>query len=77
MQVGVVMDLTPTLKLAPQLAAAVTERTALIAGGATLTDYAVMALDKRMTVLAADLKAACEAPQSFRPWSPFNAGNTR
>jgi hypothetical protein len=71
------VDLNPTLKLAPQLAAAVCERAALIAGGATLTDYAVMALDKRATVLAADLKAACEAPQGFSPWSPHNPGNTR
>lgn len=65
------MDISPTLKLAPQLAAAVTERAALIAGGATLTDYAVMALDKRATVLAADLKAACEAETKPVPWTPF------
>ena len=71
------MDLNPTLTLAPQLAAAVTERAALIAGGAMLTDFRVVALDKRATVLAADLKAACEAPQSFRSWSPFSPGNTR
>jgi hypothetical protein len=32
-----------------------------------------MALDKRMTILAADLKAACEAPQTFRAWTPHNA----
>jgi hypothetical protein len=71
------MDLTPTLRLAPQLAAAVTERAALIAGGATLTDYAVMALDKRAAILAADLKAACEAHQHFQPWTPHNQGNTK
>ena len=71
------MDLTPTLKLAPQLAEAVTERAALIAGGAMLTDFAVMALDKRASILAADLKAACEGEQSFTPWSPANPGNTR
>ena len=71
------MDLNPTLKLAPQLADAVTERAALIAGGAMLTDFRVMALDKRATVLAADLKAACEAPQTFQPWSPANPGNTK
>jgi len=71
------MDLNPTLRLAPQLAAAVTERAALIAGGATLTDYAVMALDKRAAVLAADLKAALDAPQSFDPWTPFNNRNTK
>lgn len=71
------MDLTPTLNLAPQLAAAVTERAALIAGGATLTDYAVMALDKRAAVLAADLTAALKAPQSFEPWTPHNPRNTK
>ena len=71
------MDLNPTLKLAPQLAAAVCERAALIAGGATLTDYAVMALDKRAAILAADLKAACEGEQTFRPWSPHEPGNTK
>jgi hypothetical protein len=67
------MDLNPTTKLAPQLAAAVCERAALIAGGAMLTDFAVMALDKRMTILAADLKAACDSPQTFRAWTPHNA----
>ena len=66
------MDLNPTLKLAPQLAAAVCERAALMAGGAMLTDFRVMALDKRATVLAADLKAACEAPQTLQPWTPHN-----
>jgi hypothetical protein len=71
------VDLNPTIKLAPQLAAAVCERAALIAGGATLTDYAVMALDKRASILAADLKAACEAHQAFQPWTPHNPGNTR
>ena len=71
------MDINPTLKLAPQLATAVCDRAALIAGGAMLTDFSVMALDKRMTVLAADLKAACEAPQAFTPWSPGQPGNTR
>lgn len=71
------MDLNPTLKLAPQLAAAVTERAALIAGGAALTDYAVMALEKRLTIIAADLTAALEAEQKFRPWSPHEPGNTK
>lgn len=65
------MDLSPTLRLAPQLAAAVTERAALIAGGAVLTDFAVMALDKRAAVLAADLKAALDAPQTVQPWTPY------
>lgn len=71
------MDLNPTIKLAPQLAAAVCERAALIAGGATLTDYAVMALDKRASILAADLKAFCDAEQQFSAWTPENPGNTR
>jgi hypothetical protein len=71
------MDLNPTLLLAPQLAAAVTERAALIAGGSMLTDSAVMALDKRAAVLAADLKAALDAEQSFRPWTPHEPGNTK
>ena len=65
------MDLSPTLTLAPQLAKAVTERAALIAGGAVLTDFAVMALDKQARILAADLQAALEAPQTFEPWTPF------
>jgi hypothetical protein len=71
------MDLNPTLRLAPQLAAAVTERAALIAGGWPLTDHAVMALDKRAAVLAADLTAALDAPQSFQPWTPHNDRNTK
>jgi hypothetical protein len=71
------MDISPTLRLAPQLAAAVTERAALIAGGAVLTDFAVTALDKRAAVLAADLKAALDAPQSFDPWTPFNNRNSK
>ena len=67
------MDITPTLTLAPQLAAAVCERAALIAGGAMLTDFSVMALDKKASILAADLKAACEAPQTFeRPLTPLD-----
>lgn len=71
------MDLSPTLTLAPQLAKAITERAALIAGGATLTDYPVMALDKQARILAADLQAALQAPQSFRPWTPHEPGNTK
>jgi UDP-N-acetylglucosamine enolpyruvyl transferase len=71
------MDLNPTLLLAPQLAAAVTERAALIAGGSMLTDSAVMALDKRASILAADLTAALEAEQSFRPWTPHEPRNTK
>ena len=71
------MDISPTLRLAPQLAQAVTERAALIAGGAVLTDFAVMALDKQARILAADLQAALDAPQSFRPWTPHNTGNTQ
>jgi hypothetical protein len=71
------VDINPTLRLAPQLAQAVTDRAALIAGGAMLTDFAVMALDKRAAVLAADLKAAIDAPQPFRPWTPHEPGNTK
>ena len=71
------MDISPTLRLAPQLAQAVTERAALIAGGAVLTDFAVMALDKRAAVLAADLKAALDAPQTVQPWTPHNPRNSK
>lgn len=71
------VDITPTLKLAPLLASDVLERKALIDGGAALTDYCVMAVDKRMAIRAADLKAACEGPQTFQPWSPANPGNTK
>jgi len=71
------MDLNPTLGLAPQLVAAVTERAALIAGGSMLTDSAVMALDKRASILAADLKAALEAEQTFRSWTPHEPRNTK
>lgn len=62
----------PILKLAPDLAAAVLARNQLIASGAKLTDFVVMALDKRAGILAADLKAACEGPQAFTPWTPHN-----
>ena len=69
------MDINPVLKLAPQLVEAITERAALIAGGAMLTDFAVMALDKRASVLAADLKAAVDAPQTFSAWSDWHKRN--
>jgi hypothetical protein len=36
-----------------------------------------MQLRKRVRTLAADLKAALDAPQSFRPWTPHNTGNTQ
>lgn len=71
------MDITPTLSLSRDLAKAVIARKALIQSGAPLTDFMVMALDKRMGILADDLQAAIDAPQTFSPWSPSNTGNTR
>jgi hypothetical protein len=37
----------------------------------------VMKLRKRAATLAADLKAALDAPQTFRPWTPHEPGNTK
>lgn len=70
------MDINPTLALARDLAKAVIARKALIADGAPLTDFMVMALDKLMAILADDLQAAIDAPQSFKAWTPHNPRNT-
>lgn len=69
------MDLNGTIDLAPGVAEAALALEALLADGAP--DLAVMRARKELRVKAADLKAACEAKQTFRPWSPFNAGNTK
>ena len=70
------MNQSAVLTLAPKLAEAVTARKALIDAGALLTDFAVMSLDKQGAVLAADLQAAMSEPQSIKPWSPFNGGQS-
>lgn len=70
------MNLNPTIKLARQLAQVIRERQALITGGAKLTDFPVMSLDKRATVLAADLEAALAEPQPVAPWTPHNQRNS-
>ena len=69
------MDITPTLSLAPQVAEAALNLEALLTDGAS--DLVVMRARKELRVKAADLKAACEAPQGFSPWSPSSPGNTR
>jgi len=69
------MDLSPTLKLAPQVAEAALTLEALLSDGGS--DLAVMRARKELRVMAADLKAACEAKQAFRPWSPHEPGNTK
>lgn len=70
------MNLNPTIRLARQLAEAVRVRQALITGGAKLTDFPVMQLDRKMTVLAADLEAAFAEPQPVAPWTPHNQRNS-
>lgn len=64
------MDITPTLKLAPQVAEAALALEALLTDGAS--DLVVMRARKELRVKAADLKAACEAEQTFEddPWRP-------
>ena len=69
------MDLNPTIKLAPQVAEAALTLEALLTDGAS--DLVVMRARKELRVKAADLKAACEAPQGFSPWTPHNSGNTK
>lgn len=69
------MDMNTVLKLAPELATAILARNAAVSGGARLTDFHVMALDKRAAILAADLDAACKAQQSFTAWTPSNPRN--
>jgi hypothetical protein len=71
------MDLNPTLKLAPQLVEAVLALEGQLSEGFSPCDLTVMRLRKRVRTLAADLKAALDAPQSFRPWTPHNTGNTQ
>jgi len=70
---GCVMDISPTLKLSPKVANAALALEALLANGAP--DLAVMRARKELRVMAADLKAACEAPQTFRKWTPATPGN--
>lgn len=64
------MDLNPTIKLAPQVAEAALALEALLTDGGS--DLAVMRARKELRVMAADLKAACEARQHFQPWTPHN-----
>lgn len=70
------MNLTPTLRLTRQLARTVLERQALITGGAKMTDFHVMSLDRKASVLAADLEAAMKEAQPVAPWSPWCQRNS-
>lgn len=70
------MDLNPTLRLAPQLADAFLALEFQLSEGASPRDLTVMALRRRARVLAADLKAACEAPQKFQRWSDWSQRNS-
>lgn len=74
---GCVMDLNPTLTLAPQLVEACLALEGQLSEGASPCDLTVMRLRKRVRTLAADLKAALDAPQSFRPWTPSTPGNAK
>lgn len=71
------MDINPVLKLAPQLASAVLSLEHHLAEATCPRDMMVMKLRKRAATLAADLKAAIDTPQTFRPWSPHEPGNTK
>jgi hypothetical protein len=71
------VDINPTLKLAPQLVEAALALEYHLSGGASPRDLTVMQLRKRVRTLAADLKAALDTPQPFRPWSPHEPGNTK
>lgn len=66
------MNANATLSLAPKLAPVCLALEAMLSEGASPTDFNVMSLRRQMRVLAADLKAACEEPQPFAPWTPFN-----
>ena len=71
------MDINPVLKLAPQLAAAVLSLEHHLAQATCPRDLMVMKLRKRAATLAADLKAALDAQQTFRQWTPHEPGNTK
>jgi hypothetical protein len=71
------VDINPVLKLAPQLASAVLSLEHHLAEATCPRDMMVMKLRKRAATLAADLKAAIDTPQTFRPWSPHEPGNTK
>jgi hypothetical protein len=71
------MDISPTLALAPQLVEACRALEALLAESASPRDVMTMRMRKRVNVLVADLAAAIEAPQTFRPWTPEKPGNTK
>jgi hypothetical protein len=71
------VDINPVLKLAPQLASAVLSLEHHLAKATCPRDLMVMKLRKRAATLAADLKAALDAPQTFRPWSPHEPGNSK
>jgi hypothetical protein len=71
------MDINPTLKLAPQLVEACLALEYHLSEGASPRDLTVMQLRKRVRTLAADLKAALDTPQTFRPWSPHEPANTK
>jgi hypothetical protein len=71
------VDINPVLKLAPQLASAVLSLEHHLAAATCPRDLMVMKLRKRAVTLAADLKAAIDAPQTFRPWTPHEPGNSK
>jgi hypothetical protein len=71
------VDINPVLKLAPQLASAVLSLEHHLAEATCPRDLTVMKLRKRAATLAADLKAALDARQTFRPWTPHEPGNTK
>jgi hypothetical protein len=71
------VDINPVLKLAPQLASAVLSLEHHLAEATCPRDMMVMKLRKRAVTLAADLKAAIDAPQTFRPWTPHEPGNSK
>jgi hypothetical protein len=71
------VDINPTLKLAPQLVEACLALEYRLSEGGSPRDLTVMQLRKRVRTLAADLKAALDAPQTVQPWTPHNPRNTK
>jgi heme oxygenase len=69
------VDINPVLKLARQLAAAVLSLEHHLAEATCPRDLMVMKLRKRAVTLAADLKAAIDAPQTFSAWSDWHKRN--
>ena len=71
------MNINPVLKLAPQLVSAVLSLEHHLTEATCPRDIIVMKLRKRAKTLAVDLKAELDKPQTFRPWTQHEPGNTK